>query len=139
MSIEALYPPLIGPSLTLIYLFIVTSVTKSPKKVKNLFPLRLAPRSNAFRSEKTWGFHFGKLANSKWCWVEYRAYLSGLNAKKRPVPDRTSTACFIRSHRFSLQSWLLCGCALLNANFHQKYQFSWIFRVLYMNFYLSCT
>ena len=49
--IEVIYPALIGPSLTLTFLLMVTSVTKSPGIMENLFPLKLAPRLTASRSE----------------------------------------------------------------------------------------
>ena len=63
-SIEVLYPPLIGPSLT--SLLMVTSVTKSPGIVENLFPLRLFPRPKVSNPEKSWGFVIDKFVNSTW-------------------------------------------------------------------------
>ena len=53
-SVEGLYPPLIGPPLNLTSLLMVTSLTKAPGTVKNLFPLRLAP-SQRFLNQKKLG------------------------------------------------------------------------------------
>ena len=51
-SKEVLYPPIIVPALTLTSLLIVSSLTKSLGIVENLLPLRLAPRTKIFKSEK---------------------------------------------------------------------------------------
>ena len=45
----------------------VTSVTKSPGIVENLFPLGLAPRSKVSKKEKAWDFVIDKFVNSTWC------------------------------------------------------------------------
>ena len=65
--IAVLYPPLMGPPLTLTSLLMVTSVTKPPGIVEYLFPLRLGPRLKVSKSEKAWGFVIDKLVHSTWC------------------------------------------------------------------------
>ena len=67
--IKVLYPPLIGPPLTLTSLLTFTSVTKSPGIFENVFMLRLAQRPNVSESEKAGGFVIDKF-NSAWCWVK---------------------------------------------------------------------
>ena len=52
VSIEVLYTPLIGSTLTLISLLMGTLLTKSPRIVEKSFPLRLAPRPKVFKSKK---------------------------------------------------------------------------------------
>ena len=48
-STEVLYSHLIGPPVTLTSLLMVTSLTKSPRIIENLFPLWLAPRPKVFK------------------------------------------------------------------------------------------
>ena len=51
-SIEVLYNPLIGPSLTLTSLLMFSLVTKSLGKVKNLFSLRTKRLEQRFLNQK---------------------------------------------------------------------------------------
>ena len=51
-SLEVLYPPLIGPPLTLTSLLMATSLTKSTRIVENLFPLTLAKNQRFLNQKK---------------------------------------------------------------------------------------
>ena len=65
-SKEVLYPSLIGPPVTLTSLLMITSVTKSPGTVENIFALRLAPRLIISTLENAWGFVIDKFVYSTW-------------------------------------------------------------------------
>ena len=55
-SVEVLWPPLVGSPLTMSSLLMGSSLTKSLGIVKNLFLLRLAPRTKIFKSGNAWSF-----------------------------------------------------------------------------------